>query len=598
MSNNKKPGSFVDPLDRVRFEGQRRRALLRQQKTRLTLEEFDAQTRALHEEEARELNSVRELVGTIGTGCECNVPPRNLEVENLLDGIFPNGISQLVCLFLPVNSTPAVELSEEQACVMKIIANGYNVFFTGDAGTGKSFILKQLRELMVSGVAFTALTGIAAINVQGTTLHAFAGVAKGVGSKEALLTLTKQNRKALERWRTTRCLIVDEVSMLSSDLFESLDYIARQTRRSDVPFGGIQLVFCGDFGQLPPVKAKYCFESELWNLCFPSPFCVRLTKIYRQKDAILMQMLNQIRAGDPSPQTMDWLRQLRRPLCEHDGILPTVLKCLNVDVTATNEQHLVALGDKKDIVEYRAQNTGDPRYYSHAERACNAEEIVKLRAGAQVMLIKNMLIPPDIQLCNGSKGVIIEIDPATLVPLVQFSDVNQPLKIEIAAWPYEEMREGRRTALATRHQTPLKLAWCTTIHKSQGLTLDRISVDLTGIFEPAMGYVALSRARSLRTMQVIGTFDERSFLANARAIDFASRCLITVSQFQTLHTLLIREPQGIWNTSDVRTLLGYKQEDHQQTAEISKRKSISPQQWSKLATQASKRLKHTVPLKK
>jgi len=554
LATTTKRPPFIHPIERVEIEGRKRHALLRQQKTRCSAEEFERKTRQLLEEEQVEIHNARHLVQTIGSGCECQTQQRNLDVEPLFESLLPNLIAQLICSYLPVGSTPEIHISDDQEYVLKIIASGYNVFFTGDAGTGKSFILKQLRDFFVPGVAFTALTGIAAINVHGSTLHSFGGLGRGEGTKEALLATVKRSHKATLRWRTTQCLVVDEVSMLSATLFESIDYVARNLRGiHEAPFGGMQLVFCGDFGQLPPVKAKYCFESPLWNLCFPKPYCVRLTQIYRQKDPVLTFLLNEIRFGKVTPDSMHLLCQLARPLCEHDGIVPTILKSLNEDVSETNKQHLLALGnDTKDMHTYVAYNSGSAQYFPQCESLCNADPIVELRPGAQVMLVKNMEIE-GYKLVNGSKGVVLDITMERKV-LVQFCDCPKPVLVEVTEWPYEELRDGEPTVLARRHQMPLKLAWCTTIHKSQGLTLDRVSVDLTGIFQPAMGYVALSRAKSLRGMQVIGSFTAKSFQANECAMRFSQQ-LITVREFQTNHNLLIKRPQHIWNTKRVKKTL-------------------------------------------
>ncbi len=175
----------------------------------------------------------------------------------------------------------------------------------------------------------TAMTGIASLNIKGMTLHRFAGIGTGIYSKEKLFESVRVSKKGSENWKMVETLIIDEISMLDAVLFEKIEYIARKMKEKEVPFGGIQIVMCGDFYQLPPVskegKAKFCFESPLWNQLFNKDNMIELTKIFRQADGEFIQILKEIRNNNPTQKTVDKLKSLGRPLETPPGIVATRL---------------------------------------------------------------------------------------------------------------------------------------------------------------------------------------------------------------------------------------------------------------------------------
>eukprot|EP00124_Ichthyophonus_hoferi_P003711 Ihof_evm1s341 gene=Ihof_evmTU1s341 len=210
-------------------------------------------------------------------------------------------------------------LSEEQQKIMDVVLAGKSVFFTGAAGTGKSFLLKEIINRLPRATTFiTALTGIAAVNIGGTTLHSFAGIGLGADKGHELVEKIRRSKKGRENWKRVSTLIIDEVSMMDALLFEKLDYIGRKLKcNENLPFGGIQLVLCGDFFQLPPVakkgnNMKYCFESDKWDVCVP--LSLELYHVFRQKEPQLLAMLNEVRYGQLSQTTLDTLQSLKRPI--------------------------------------------------------------------------------------------------------------------------------------------------------------------------------------------------------------------------------------------------------------------------------------------
>jgi ATP-dependent DNA helicase PIF1 len=221
-------------------------------------------------------------------------------------------------------SEDEVSLSEAQKRVLDVIMQRKSVFFSGAAGTGKSFVLKILQDVLDrlklnSVVAFTAPTGVAACNIKGMTVHAWSGVGLAKESLEKLVAQVSRSREARKRWAEAEILVIDEISMLSAELFDIMSKVGSRVRNDPRPFGGLQVILCGDFFQLPPVglgrNCRFCFESEVWSqlLCEPDSMIV-LDKVFRQKDSGFREMLNKIRRGIVDPPTV---QQLNKKVAEY-----------------------------------------------------------------------------------------------------------------------------------------------------------------------------------------------------------------------------------------------------------------------------------------
>jgi ATP-dependent DNA helicase PIF1 len=234
------------------------------------------------------------------------------------------------------NVLPKIFLSEEQKGVLTaVVDEGKSIFFTGSAGTGKSVLMRsiitKLRQKHIKEpdrVAVTASTGLAAVNIDGTTLHSFAGIGLGKEPATELLKKIRRNPKTKQRWIRTRVLIIDEVSMIDGDLFDKLEHVARIVRNNGSPFGGIQLVVTGDFFQLPPVPekdraAKFSFDAATWNTCIE--YTILLTHVFRQKDATFAAMLNEMRLGRLTAASIRAFQNLSRPLNFTDDLEATEL---------------------------------------------------------------------------------------------------------------------------------------------------------------------------------------------------------------------------------------------------------------------------------
>lgn len=305
-------------------------------------------------------------------------------------------------------------LSEEQSHVVDLVKRGESLFYTGSAGTGKSVLLKSLIKTLKGihhhdgDVAVTASTGLAAVNIGGITLHSFAGIGLGKEDADQLVRKIRRNRKALTRWKNIRVLIIDEISMISGELFDKLDHIACEIRKNDQPFGGIQVICCGDFFQLPPVskdeeRASFCFDSNGWKRAMK--LTITLQKVFRQKgDLQFIDMLNEMRLGIVTEQSAKMFRALERELPK-DEIEPAELYSTRSEVERANSFRLSNLTSEK--IPYNAIDGGvltDPQQRQRLLSNFIAPEKLELKKGAQVMMIKNL----DESLVNGSLGKVID----------------------------------------------------------------------------------------------------------------------------------------------------------------------------------------------
>ena len=454
----------------------------------------------------------------------------------------------------PIPSITMESLTYEQRQAAEIVLGEErkNVFITGSAGTGKSFLLKylvqELRKQRTSSgetlkVSICAPTGVAAIIVGGSTLHSFFGIGLGTGSLTSLLNKVNKNSVAKKRLDETDVLIIDECSMLSADLLEKLDVIAREIRLDgmfrDEPFGGMQIIKFGDFYQLPPVERlverssnqmrSFCFESQVWSQLGLSENVIVLKQVQRQENVEFVTLLNKIRVGDINSTDINYLNakcliSKSNPL-PNDGILPTRLYVLNKDVDAENEMRLSEINSEevicraidkwKESMPIGTTATTKKKMKESLDMELPSE--LKFKVGAQVMLTRNKDLENN--LVNGSRGIIenFVFDGEFHVPMVRF---DNGLVIKVS--PVESVRynpDGGEGCLV-RMQIPLKLAWAITIHKSQGSTLSRASLDISSAFEYGQCYVALSRVRSLEGLWLERPIQLRNILVSNQVKQF------------------------------------------------------------------------------
>lgn len=391
-------------------------------------------------------------------------------------------------------------------------------FFTGGAGTGKSFLLQQLlRVLDTSRTAVTASTALAASHLGGTTLHKWAGVGRAEADVVALAEELRKKTDAVRRWKRTKTLVIDEVSMVDGTLFEKLDVLARATRRSDTAFGGMQLVLAGDFLQLPPVCRKGRDLSPCFTFQVPAWKAIKrtfeLTEIFRQKDRSFCEVLNEIRFGSLSEKAVELLRpRLVRGGLVHgrDGKEVTRLMPLRSEVEEINRREARCLAG--EAVRFDARDQGDSL---QLDAASGAPPILELKVGSLVVLTRTIDISR--KLVNGSQGRVTGFTGSGALkrPIIRFAGAEITLDLV----PFD-VRSGTRVAV--REQLPLDFGWAMSVHKSQGLSLSGVEVNLENIFEHGQTYVALSRAQTLDGLHLIGSEESlrRSVHADAHCVAF------------------------------------------------------------------------------
>jgi ATP-dependent DNA helicase PIF1 len=423
-----------------------------------------------------------------------------------------------------------------------VVRDGQSVFVSGCGGTGKSYLVEKIREVMPSyGVHVTASTGIAGVNVGGTTLHSFSGLGLGNGPFQKLIH--KMSPRAKKRWKNARILFIDEISMISAEFWDKVEQTARYMRKTDLPFGGLQLIVTGDFLQLPPVirnavpgTKRFAFEADSWSTCFGRNE-YELTHVFRQSDRDFVDILQDVRHGLPTERAIKALTaRVDADLDCSDGIEPTQLLARRADVNRINGVRLSRLGG--DAHTYMCADSGEARWKETLAKNTQASAQLMLRVGAQVMLLKNL--DPEMGLVNGSRGVVEGFAPAppgavqayaesadkgprfakaavhssTLYPRVRFCN-GVTMVVTPERWNIEQ--DGN--IKASRDQVPLILAWAVTIHRSQGMTLDRAIVSLAGVFECGQAYVALSRMRDLSGLRIVG-FSPACIMADPAALAY------------------------------------------------------------------------------
>jgi len=439
----------------------------------------------------------------------------------------------------PVGKKPFIETKEleqnenlSESMIEKIFVERKNLYIGGQGGTGKSRLLKDIKIYAENvhhlNVGIASTTGASAFSIGATTLHSWAGIKLGRESVETICKKIKTKKECLERWLHTDLLLIDEVSMLGASILELVSDVGSSLRkRKNDPFGGIQVIFTGDFLQLPPINDLYAFESVLWDE-LNLEICI-LSHPYRFLDKDFFYMLARIRLGKPLEQDFQKLEERQKVYVEYirsdrqktEQIHPTLLFSLKRDVEAFNLQELNKIKEKEWT--YRSYDKIHGRkgtQLSEYERKNHVKfldsmipSLVCFKKGAQVMLTYNMDAKNG--LVNGTRGVVTECFKTEVEVLVKNGS-----KIMISFHEHE-FDDGRIKAI--RYQIPLILASALSIHRSQGCSLDYAIVDIgPSVFGPHMTYVALSRLRTLEGV-LVQNFARKSIFCNQKALDYEEK---------------------------------------------------------------------------
>jgi ATP-dependent DNA helicase PIF1 len=390
--------------------------------------------------------------------------------------------------------------------ILEAIKSRHNIFITGAAGTGKSYTLKSLQEDFPE-MAVTASTGAAAVNIGGITIHSYSGI--GIGDRPAEVIEKYMKDQTRDRIKSCDMLAIDEISMINGDLLELLNEVFKYVRHSDQPFGGVQLIVIGDFLQLPPVskdeQVPFAFESYAWKEADFKTF--HLTKVYRQDDQEFCRILADIRKGKVVDEDIRSLVDKDEP--KENGYVN--LFALNRLSNAYNLENLREI--KSPNVFIQGHDFGEEKYKAILDKHCLAPKELFLKVGARVMLLLNL--DQEAGLINGSMGYVVDICKQARAVRVKFdngitTDIHTETVTQITV---------DQEVVAHREQVPLRLAWAISIHKSQGMTLDRVRIDMSGIFEYGQVYVALSRAKTMQNLY-IKNLNKSSIRAHPKAVEF------------------------------------------------------------------------------
>lgn len=456
----------------------------------------------------------------------------------------------------------------EKSC--ELLDQGYNIFVTGGAGTGKSFILNKLKERYRSKLAITSTTGISALNVNGQTIHSWSGIGIANTPIEQTVKRIKEKNTLYKQILCAKMLAIDEISMLDNRTFDYINTTLKIVRNNNKPFGGIQVLLFGDFFQLPPVQLgvnnrDFCFKSKAWNELELKPVILKETK--RQTELDFIEALNNLRIGYITPKDTELFvkRENESKQINQDGILHIFgtnqeadeynNKCFseldaNIYTYKANDTLYkydkyekcteIPLNDQNKIT----LNDFDKNTLKNFNDYCKAPEELNLKLDSKVMLIKNIDI--DAGLVNGSCGTIVELKDDAIV--VAF-ETGRQVKIEKTDFIYQKDARPK----IKRVQYPLRLAYGITIHKSQGMTFDNLVVNFNRVFSDGQGYVALSRTRSLEGL-VLNDYAPGKVSANPEVVDFYEK----LEQGKTLTNYPLKTQQkdkNIQNLVEVKNQL-------------------------------------------
>lgn len=421
--------------------------------------------------------------------------------------------------------------------ITDLINKKENIFITGGAGTGKSYILNQLKQIYGSKMHVTSTTGISALNISGQTIHSWAGI--GIADKPVstvVANIKNNNVVVLKQLLLAELLAIDEISMLDNTTLDYLNSVLKAIRESDEPFGGIQVLLFGDFFQLPPVgieddnETDFCFNSKTWQEL--NLKTIILKDVKRQTDIKFIKALNDVREDkiDIEDMKIFFKRDYDFDFVPPEGTLQIFstnkkadeynVECFNKIKTksykyiAEDYLYIYSKNGECDIVKI-SDNTNklseyDMNCINKFNEDCKAPQTLEIKVGCRVMLVKNRNIKAG--LVNGSCGTVTEANDSSVRVLF-----DNKVESTIIPEKFEYIRENRTKI--KRSQYPLRLAYGITIHKSQGMTFDGLVVNFNRIFDYGQAYVALSRTRSLEGLIIKG-FNPNKIKANPKVINF------------------------------------------------------------------------------
>lgn len=446
-----------------------------------------------------------------------------------------------------------------QNTALNILKTGNNVFITGSAGTGKTYLLNKFTFYLKSRKitpTIVAPTGIAASHLNGQTIHSFFSLGIRNEIDDYFIESLLEKKYLQTRFSKLKVLIIDEISMVSPEIFTSMDKILRAFKKNDAPFGGVQTILSGDFFQLPPISRvltnkRFAWQSSSWKelelkTCY-------LQEKFRQDDNVLISILDEIRCGKVSSNSYDILNSRYKKDLGID-FTPTKLYTHNIDVDRINNDELKKINNTSHSFKFKSEGTA--KNIEKIFKSSLVQEEMTLKKDAVVMFIKNN---HELGVVNGTTGVVVDFDTQTQLPIVKTSS-GVLVKVKLEDWTMES-DSGKIVAKVS--QIPLKLAWAITIHKSQGMTLDSAEIDLSKTFEVGQGYVALSRIKNIDGLRLMGLnklalnvdplilhIDDRIKAASLNARDEIS--IISAEKLEKIFEIYILSINGITDISKIK----------------------------------------------
>jgi len=449
-----------------------------------------------------------------------------------------------------VATTPLTGMTPCQEKAFDILQREGNVFLTGAAGTGKSFLLrKYLEGTGMHDFPIVASTGAAAVLVGGRTFHSFFGIGIMEGGMHAVLARALRSKKLIQRLNRAQSVIIDEVSMLSGATLAAAEMICRRVRGRNEPWGGLRIIAVGDFAQLPPIAQNgmakdWAFMHETWAESNFQP--ALLSTVVRTQDEDFLRVLNFVRTGTVNQDVTDFLNS-RMEEVPH-SFDATRLYAHRARAEQHNLERLELL--PRSLHRFPTDYKGDARSVEAVKRSAPVPETLLLKEGALIMMRKNDL-SSEMRWVNGSLGHIKHITPEEL----QIDLLNgEEITIEQEKFTY---LNGDGEEVAAAWNFPVSLAWATTIHKAQGASLDRLVVDLSQLWEPGQAYVALSRVRS-RAGLFVERWSPRSIMVEPLVTDFYNNLSDAMHTYTPRPLFAMRIVSDVEEEAPKKTVAKYK----------------------------------------
>ncbi|WP_413612696.1 DEAD/DEAH box helicase [Bdellovibrio sp. HCB-110] len=412
-------------------------------------------------------------------------------------------------MIVPFMTKTPIDLSPEQANALELLRSGENVFLTGGAGSGKSFLIRQfMKELDPKEMPILASTGAAAVLLGGRTFHSFFGLGIMEGGPDATYQRASKETRLMSRLRKVEGVIIDEISMIPGQALMIAEALAQRARESKLPWGGMRIISVGDFAQLPPVtqsgQRDWCFINAVWK---QSGFQTSmLSHNQRVSDNLFLDVLADVRHGLSSERVRDFLNE---HIQEHDEDHPgTRLFGRKIYAEKFNEKKLMELDEEEVTID--SIYFGSEKHIELLMKTAPVPVKLILKLGCRVMFLQN---DPQKRWVNGTRGVITDIETDKITVK---KDNGREVQVDKASFA---LQDAEGNIMASVIQFPLTLAYATTIHKSQGATLDDLWCDLSSLWEPGHAYVALSRLRSSEGLHLIG-WSPRSIIVDPKVLDF------------------------------------------------------------------------------